>query len=149
MHFHASEFGQLVPPAVPGHSAEMMSGVLVTDNWWVNGAQPLVVGCTLVEADPASKKLPSPPDAVAAVIAKCGKVRRTVQAPLFSMTSEAAAGLVPGVRMPSGTMIASAKPGGRRARFTRSSRTIARGWRDRRARRTATSTADGGRRGVS
>jgi hypothetical protein len=71
--------------------------------------------CTLVEADPASKKLPAPPEAVAAVIAKCGKVRRTIQAPLFSMTSETAGGLVPGVRMPSGTMIASAKPEAARA----------------------------------
>ena len=59
-------------------------------------AQSLVVGVHPVEADPASKKLLSPPDAVAAVIAKCGKVRRTIQAPLFSMTSETAAGLVRG-----------------------------------------------------
>lgn len=115
IHFHAPEFGELVPSAVPGHSAEMMSGILVTDSWWVNGRNRSLSACTLVEADPASKKLPSPPEAVAAVIAKCDKVRRTIQAPLFSMTSETAAGLVPGVRMPTGTMIASAKPEAARA----------------------------------
>jgi len=115
IHFHAPEFGELVPAAAPGHSAEMMSGILVSDSWWVNGRNRSLSACTLVEADPASKKLPAPPEAVAAVIAKCGKVRRTVQAPLFSMTSETAAGLVPGVRMPSGTMIASAKPEAARA----------------------------------
>ena len=68
-----------------------------------------------MEADPASKKLPSPPAAVTAVLAQCGKVRRTVQAPLWSATSEAAAGPVPGVRMPTGTMIASANPEAARA----------------------------------
>jgi len=51
----------------------------------------------------------------AAVLAQCGKARRTVQAPLASATTEAAAGPVPGVRTPIGAMIASANPEAARA----------------------------------
>ena len=49
------------------------------------------------------------------MLTQCGKVRRTVQAPLLSATSEAAGGPVPGVRMPMGAMIASANPEAARA----------------------------------
>ena len=69
----------------------MMCGILVSDSWWVNGRNRSLSACTLVEADPASKKLPSPPAAVAAVLAALGKAKRTVQAPLGSATGEAAA----------------------------------------------------------
>jgi hypothetical protein len=93
----------------------MMCGILVSDSWWVNGRNRSLSACTLVEADPASKKLPSPPAAVAAVLTQCGKARRTVQAPLTSATSEAAVGPVPGVRTPMGGMIASANPEAARA----------------------------------
>ncbi len=108
IHFHSPEFGELIPEA--SRSAEMMSGILLSDNWWVNGRNRSLSACVRVEADPASKKLPSPPAAVTAVLTQCGKARRTVQAPLLSATSEAAVGPVPGVRMPMGVMIASANP---------------------------------------
>lgn len=113
IHFHSPEFGEFIPEAM--RSAEMMSGVLLTDTWWVNGRNRSLSACALVEADPASKKLPSSPAAVTAVLAQCGKARRTVQAPLFSATSAPAVGPVPGVRMPMGGMMASAKPEAARA----------------------------------
>jgi hypothetical protein len=113
IHFHSPEFGEMIPAAA--RSAEMMPGILLTDNWWVNGRNRSLSACALVEADPASKKLPSPPAAVMAALTRCGKARRTVQAPLLSATSEAAVGPVPGVRMPMGVMIASAKPEAARA----------------------------------
>jgi len=115
LHFHSAEFGELIPAAEAAHSAEMMAGILMLDNWWVNGRNRSLSACTLVDADPASRKLPPPPAAVTAVLAQCGKVRRTVQAPLWSGTREAAAGPVPGVRMPMGVMIASANPEAARA----------------------------------
>jgi hypothetical protein len=87
----------------------MMTGILLSDDWWVNGRTRELSACMLVEADPASKKLP-PPAALAALLAQCGKVRRTVQVPLLSTTSETAKGLVPGVRTPLGAMVASANP---------------------------------------
>jgi hypothetical protein len=113
IHFHSSEFGESIAEAA--RSAEMMPGILLTDNWWVNGRNRSLSACALVEADPASKKLPSPPAAVTAVLTQCGKVRRTVQAPLLSAASAAAAGPVPGVRMPTGVMLASARPEAARA----------------------------------
>src|SRR5262249_21923492 len=96
-------------------SPEMMCGILVSDRWWVNGRNRSLSACTLVEADPASKKLPSTPAAVAAGLAPFGKTKRAGQGPLRSANGEAAApGLVhdpvPGVRTPMGVMIASANP---------------------------------------
>jgi hypothetical protein len=113
IHFHSPEFGELIPAAT--RSPEMMSGILLSDNWWVNGRNRSLSACALVEADPASKILPSPPVAVTAVLTQCGKVRRTAQAPLLSVTSEAAVGPVPGVRTPMGGMVASANPEAARA----------------------------------
>jgi hypothetical protein len=113
IHFHAPEFGELLPTSTG--SPEMMCGILVSDSWWVNGRTRALTACTLVEADADSKKLPSPPAAVAAVLTQCGKARRTVQAPLANATSEAAVGPVPGVRTPMGGMIASANPEAARA----------------------------------
>jgi len=118
IHFHAPEFGELVPTSA--QSPEMMCGILVGDSWWVNGRNRALSACTLVEADPASKKLPSPPAAVAAVLAALGKAKRAVQAPLGSASGEAAApghaqDPVPGVRTPMGAMIASTKPEAARA----------------------------------
>src|SRR5262249_22590026 len=77
LHFHVPEFGDLIPAGT--HSREMMCGILVSDSGWVNGRNRSLSGCALVEADPASKKLPSPPAAVAAVLSALGKARRTVQ----------------------------------------------------------------------
>src|SRR5438309_5103245 len=113
IHFHTPEFGELIPEAT--RSPEMMSGILLSDNWWVNGRSRALSACTLVDADPASKKLPSLPEAVTTVLRQCGKARRTVQVPLSSATSETAAGPVPGVRMPTGEMIGSVNPEAARA----------------------------------
>lgn len=92
----------------------MVPGILLSDHWWVNGRNRSLSACALAEAEPASKKLPPPP-AVTAVLTQCGKVRRTVQAPLLSATSEAAVGPVPGVHMPMGGMVATANPEAARA----------------------------------
>jgi hypothetical protein len=118
IHFHSPEFGELFPASV--QSPERVCGILVSDSWWVNGRNRSLSACTLVEADLASKKLPSPPAAVAAVLAALGKAKRTVQAPLGSATGEAAPSRhvhdpVPGVRLPTGGMIASANPEAARA----------------------------------
>lgn len=113
IHFHSPEFGELLPTSTG--LAEMMCGILVSDSWWVNGRNRALSACTLVEADPHSKKLPSPPAAVAAVLTQCGKARRMVQAPLSSEASEGGVGPVPGVRTPMGGMIASANPEAARA----------------------------------
>jgi hypothetical protein len=113
IHFHSPEFGELIPAAT--RSPEMMPGILLSDNWWVNGRNRSLSTCALVVADPASKILPPPPAAVTAVLTQCGKARRTVQAPLLSVTSEAAVGPVPGIRTPMGAMVASANPEAARA----------------------------------
>ena len=60
----------------------LVPGVLVQDSWWVNGRQRSFSALTFVEAQPGGKKLPPLPQAVAAVLALCGKVRKTVQVPL-------------------------------------------------------------------
>ena len=113
IHFHSPQFGELLPAQTS--APEMICGILVGDSWWVNGRNRSLGACMLVEGDPASKKLPSPPAAVAAVLSALGKARRTVQAPLLSATSAVVTGPVPGVRTPSGAMIASAKPEAARA----------------------------------
>lgn len=79
IHFHGSVFGELVS-SVPtiGHS---QPGVIVTDSWWVNGRQRSLSAYTVVEVEDSHGKLPPNP-AVDAVIQACGKVRRTVKAPL-------------------------------------------------------------------
>jgi hypothetical protein len=52
------------------------------DAWRVNGRQRSVAAMRIVEADPGAKKLPVPPPDVAAVLAACGKARKTVQVPM-------------------------------------------------------------------
>jgi hypothetical protein len=104
LHFHLPAFGEWSPAGV--RSPEMLAGILLSDNWWVNGRQRGLSACTIVDADPSVKKLPPIPDAVASVFAACGKARRTIQAPL----PNAAVGPVPGVRLPTGVMMPSAKP---------------------------------------
>jgi hypothetical protein len=81
--FHSPAFGE-TPPNSPAGS--MMPGVIVGDSWWVNGRVRSVSALTIVEADPACKKLPPPPDSVAAVFAACGKAKTTVQVPLAAST---------------------------------------------------------------
>jgi hypothetical protein len=103
IHLHTPEFGELVPTAT--NSAEMMAGVLVTDQWWVNGRVRSLSACSVVEADPANKKLPPPPPAVAVVLAACGKARRTIQAPLDAKDTAFAP-----VRLSTGAAIPSVNP---------------------------------------
>jgi len=106
IHFHTPQFGDLQPTLL--RSAEMLAGILLTDNWWVNGRQRGLTSCVVLEADPGGKKLPAPAGPVAAVLAACGKIRRTVQAPLAGDSQPA--GPVPLVRMPQGALIPSANP---------------------------------------
>jgi hypothetical protein len=73
----------------------------------VNGRNRSLTACTLVEAGAASKKLPLTPESVNAVLAACGKIKKTVQAPL---PEAGQTGPVPGVRLASGHMVASANP---------------------------------------
>ena len=110
VHFHAPEFGEYKPASLIG--AETLPGILLTDSWWVNGRERSLTACTVVEADPASKKLPPPPASVAAVLAACGKAKKTVQAPL---SGAGPAGPARGVRLPGGHMVASADPEAARA----------------------------------
>jgi hypothetical protein len=70
IHFHSPEFGESIPEGT--RSPEMMPGILLRDNWWVNGRNRTLSACALVEADPASKKLPALPAAVTAVLTQCG-----------------------------------------------------------------------------
>ncbi len=108
-HFDAPEFGDVTP--TPQSFAEMMAGVLLSDSWWVNGRNRSLTACTVVEADPASKKMPPPAAAVAAVLASCGKIRRTVQAPLADKNATQ----LSAVRLPTGMAIPSANPEALRA----------------------------------
>jgi hypothetical protein len=80
IHFQAPEFGDLAPAHLT--SAGMLPGILVGDDWWVNGRMRSLSGCSVVEGDPGGKKLPPLPDAVAKVFAVCGKAKRTIQVPL-------------------------------------------------------------------
>jgi len=104
LHFYSPEFGELIP--TPTFFASMMAGVLITDSWWVNGRNRSLTACTVVEAGPGDKKLPPPSPPITAVLAACGKVRKTVQAPLADNFTAP----VPAVRLPTGTAIASANP---------------------------------------
>ncbi len=63
-------------------------GISVSDKWWVNGRMRSVSALTIVDADPAAKKLPPVPDSVAKVLAACGKVKKTVQVPLVSAPAQ-------------------------------------------------------------
>ncbi|MGH6796712.1 MAG: hypothetical protein ACREDH_16300, partial [Methylocella sp.] len=73
-------FGTIeLPGALAGG---LVPGIVVGDSWWVNGRQRALSALTIVDADPASKQLPSLPGPVAAVLAACGKVKKTVQVPL-------------------------------------------------------------------
>jgi hypothetical protein len=107
LHFYAPEFGELLPIPTLAPSAGMMTGILVTDSWWVNGRNRSLSACTVVDAEMNSKKLPPHPAGVATVLAACGKAKKTVQAP---MSETPATGPVPGVRLPNSAMVPSADP---------------------------------------
>jgi hypothetical protein len=111
LHFHSPEFGDLVPASL--NTANTIAGVLLGDSWWVNGRIRSLSACTVVEAEPGSKKLPPPPKAIEAVLAACGKVKRTVQVPLPGQSDAAS---TPLVRIPGGAgIVASANPEAARA----------------------------------
>lgn len=105
LHFYSPEFGELVPTLA--QPAGMMAGIRISDSWWVNGRNRSLSAVTVVEAQPGEKKLPPHPPAVATVLAACGKARKTVQAPIAEKVE---AGPVPAVRIPTGSVIASADP---------------------------------------
>jgi hypothetical protein len=71
LHFHLPEFGDVVPTQL--NSPALMAGILLSDSWWVNGRNRSLSACTVVEVDSASKKIPSPPAPVAAVLAACAR----------------------------------------------------------------------------
>ena len=82
LHFHAPAFGErLIGLPKLGHS---LPGVIVTDNWWVNGRQRALSAYTVVEAREEDKKLPSNPEPVDAVIKAFGKARRTEQVQILA-----------------------------------------------------------------
>ena len=87
IHFHSAAFGVQFPL---GNMAPINPGVMVTDSWWVNGRNRDVSALTSVEADPAGKKLPPLPERVAAVLAACGKIKKTVQIPLAAAAGSVA-----------------------------------------------------------
>lgn len=80
LHFYAPEFGErLIGLPASGHS---LPGVIITDNWWVNGRQRMLSAYTVVDASETDKKLPSNPQTVNAVINACGKPKKTAQVPI-------------------------------------------------------------------
>jgi len=105
LHFFADAFGSVAP--VAPKTADLLPGILLTDNWWVNGRERAMSACTVVEAETAAIKLPPLPDSLAALLAACGKVKRTVQVPIPGVAEAAKA--IP-VRMPTGSLVASANP---------------------------------------
>jgi hypothetical protein len=105
LHLFVDAFGTL--ENVAPRTAELLPGILLSDSWWVNGRQRSLSACTVVDADPSAKRLPDLPDAVRGVFAACGKVKRTVQAPMPGAAEAAAA--TP-VRLPGGALAASANP---------------------------------------
>jgi hypothetical protein len=105
IHFHAPEFGESTPAATV--APEMISGIRIGDNWWVNARQRSLTACRMAEVEMGAKKVPEPAGAVATVFAACGKAKKTVQAPLPGTIPT---GPVPGVRLSTGALIPSAKP---------------------------------------
>lgn len=78
--FHSAAFGEA--PQQPSLAGSMLPGVMVGDSWWVSGRSRSLAALTIVDADPAGKKLPPPPESVATVFEACGKVKSTVQVPI-------------------------------------------------------------------
>ena len=76
VHFGHADFGEVL--GLPGGLAPQ-TGIAIGDGWWVNGRNRSLSALYAVEADPASKKLPDPPAAIAAILAGLGKPRRTGQ----------------------------------------------------------------------
>ena len=80
LHFYASEFGErLIGLPAMGHS---LPGVLVTDNWWVNGRERALSVYTVAEVETTDKRLPPNAPAVDAVIKALGKAKKAMQVPI-------------------------------------------------------------------
>ncbi len=133
IHFNSPEFGQpvvmgTVAPGVdagamamgaaaPGMAAgamvmgviapTMIAGVLISDSWWVNARQRSLSACRFTEVEPVAKKLPEATGPLATVLAACGKAKKTIQAPLPGTLGP---GPIPGVRLPTGAAVPSARP---------------------------------------
>jgi len=105
IHFFLKAFGTIGSSSP--RTAEMLPGVLLSDSWWVNGRIRSLSACAVIEVESSAMKLPPLPAPVAAVFAACGKVTRTIQAPLPDTVEAAQA--VP-VRLPGGALMASANP---------------------------------------
>jgi len=105
LHLHSPEFGELNPTMTV--MPTMMAGVLITDSWWVNGRQRSLTASAVAEVAMGDKKLPAPSGAIATVLAACGKVKKTVQAPLPENLGTVP---VPAVRLASGILAPSANP---------------------------------------
>jgi len=84
IHLHSPAF------AAQGYGAfgAASPGITIGDSWWVNGRNRSLTALTFVDADPASKKLPPPPESVAMILAACGKAKSTMQVPLGEAASE-------------------------------------------------------------
>ncbi|MFZ0678768.1 hypothetical protein [Candidatus Binatus sp.] len=81
--FFVPEFSAMTP--MPSMPVGQSPGISVSDSWWVNGRNRSVLAVTMVEADPSARKLPALPESIAAVLAACGKVKKTIQAPLVAV----------------------------------------------------------------
>jgi hypothetical protein len=75
VHFGHEDFGRAA--FMPGLAPS--TGVAIGDSWWVNGRNRSLTAFYVVEGDAASKKLPDPPAAIAAVLAGLGKPRKRSQ----------------------------------------------------------------------
>jgi hypothetical protein len=102
LHFHSPEFGELI---AFGLMPSMIPGILIGDSWWVNGRQRSLTACRFAEVELGAKKVPDASGALGAVLAACGKARKTVQAPLPESLGP---GPMPGVRLPTGALMPSA-----------------------------------------
>jgi hypothetical protein len=83
-HLHSAAFGEST-------AGVLRAGVMISDAWWINGRMRSLSALTLVDADPAGKKLPPLPEPVAAILAACGKMKKTAQAPFPPVPSAAPA----------------------------------------------------------
>ena len=74
LRLHSAAFGESPAGALP-------TGVMIGDAWWINGRMRSLSALTVMDADAASKKLPPLPEPIAAILAACGKIKKTMQAP--------------------------------------------------------------------
>ena len=88
LHLHSAAFGES-PAGV------LSTGVMIGDSWWINGRMRSLSALTLVDADPTGKKLPPLPEPVDAILAACGKIKKTVQAPFPAVASATPAAPAP------------------------------------------------------